>query len=321
MGGKKNEVKRTKGVVKVPVIMQLEALECGAASLAMIMAYYEKWLPLEQVRADCGISRDGSNARNICKAAKNYGFSVQAFRRSPQTLREKGSFPCIIHWNFNHFVVLCGFQGKYACINDPARGYVRVTPEEFDKAFTGVTLNITPGEDFTPSGKRRSTLDFARDRLTGAGPAIVFVMLTTVITSLFGIINPAMTKVFMDRLLTGRNPEWLMPFIGLMAGLAVLQLIVAWAQTIYSLRLNGKMSVIGSTSYMWKVLRMPIEFFSQRMTGDIQGRQETNAEIAGTLVNTLAPLVLNTLMMVAAAAEKNRYPGPFALHEKLSDAQ
>ena len=298
MNMKRIKTPLTRGHAKVPVIMQLEALECGAACLAMIMAYYEKWVPLEQVRADCGISRDGSNARNICKAAKNYGFSVQAFRRSPQTLREKGSFPCIIHWNFNHFVVLCGFQGKYACINDPARGYVRVTPEEFDKAFTGVTLNITPGEDFTPSGKRRSTLDFARDRLTGAGTAIVFVMLTTVITSLFGIINPAMTKVFIDRLLSGRNPEWLMPFIGLMAGLAVLQLIVAWAQTIYSLRLNGKMSVIGSTSYMWKVLRMPMEFFSQRMAGDIQGRQETNAEIAGTLVNTLAPLVLNTLMMV-----------------------
>ena len=288
----------TKGVAKVPVIMQLEALECGAASLAMVMAYYEKWVPLEQVRADCGVSRDGSNAKNISKAAKSYGFKVQAFSRTPKTIREKGKFPCIIHWNFNHFVVLNGFKGKYACINDPAKGFVKVGPEEFDKAFTGITLNITPGEGFEPSGKRKSTIDFARKRLVGAGAAVAFVMLTTVISSLFGIINPIMSKIFMDRLLTGQNKDWLVPFIGIMTALAAVQIIVAWAQTIYSLKINGKMSVIGSTSYMWKVLHMPMEFFSQRMAGDIQSRQGTNASIAGTLVDTFAPLMLNTIMMI-----------------------
>ncbi|MCR5708510.1 MAG: NHLP family bacteriocin export ABC transporter peptidase/permease/ATPase subunit [Ruminococcus sp.] len=288
----------TKGSAKVPVIMQLEALECGAASLAMIMAYYEKWVPLEQVRSDCGVSRDGSNAKNISKAAKSYGFKVQAYSRTPQTIREKGKFPCIIHWNFNHFVVLDGFKGKYACINDPARGFVKVSPEEFDKSFTGITLNITPDEDFEPGGKRKSTLDFARKRLIGAGAAVAFVMLTTVISSIFGIINPIMSKIFMDRLLTGQNKEWLTPFIAVMTGLAVLQIIVAWAQTIYSLKINGKMSVIGSTSFIWKVLHMPMDFFSQRMAGDIQSRQETNASIASTLVNTFAPLLLNTIMMI-----------------------
>ncbi|MBR1751176.1 MAG: NHLP family bacteriocin export ABC transporter peptidase/permease/ATPase subunit [Ruminococcus sp.] len=288
----------TKGYAKVPVIMQLEALECGAASLAMIMAYYEKWVPLEQVRADCGVSRDGSNAKNISKAAKSYGFKVQAFSRTPEKLREKGKFPCIIHWNFNHFVVLDGFKGKYACINDPAKGFVKVGPEEFDKAFTGITLNITPSETFEPSGKRKSTLEFARKRLIGAGAAVAFVMLTTVISSLFGIINPIMSKIFMDRLLTGQNRDWLMPFIGIMSALAAVELIVAWAQTIYSLKINGKMSVIGSTSYMWKVLHMPMEFFSQRMAGDIQSRQGTNASIASALVETFAPLLLNSIMMI-----------------------
>ena len=151
----------TKGAVKVPVIMQLEALECGAASLAMLMAYYGKWVPLEQVRADCGISRNGSTARNIYNAAKNYGFSVKGFRKSADTIRKNGQYPCIIHWNFNHFVVLCGFRGKYAYINDPERGFVKVTAEEFDKAFTGVVVIPVPGPDFKPSGKRKSTLAFA----------------------------------------------------------------------------------------------------------------------------------------------------------------
>ena len=289
---------RTSGVAKVPVIMQLEALECGAAALAMVMAYYGKWVPLEQVRLDCGVSRDGSKAKNIYLAAERYGFRVKAFRMSPESLKEKGQFPCIIHWNMNHFVVLDGFRGKHVYLNDPARGEIRVSWEEFDNAFTGVTIIPVPGEKFQPSGKRRSTVDFARRRLTGAGAAVAFVMLTTAISYLFGIVNSVTSRIFMDRLLTGINRDWLYPFIGLMILLAVVQLIVAWAQTIYSLRINGKMDVIGNTTYLWKVLRLPMDFFSQRLAGDIQSRAAMNASIAGTLVNTFAPLLLNTVMMV-----------------------
>ena len=288
----------TKGVAKVPVVMQLEALECGAASLAMIMAYYGKWVPLEQVRVDCGVSRDGSKAKNIYLAAEHYGFDVKAFKMSPESLRDSGKFPCIIHWNMNHFVVLNGFKGKHVYINDPARGTVKITWDEFDRSFTGVTLIPTPSESFVPSGKKKSTLEFARKRLIGAGTAVVFVMLTTVISNLFGIANSLTSRIFMDRLLTGRNPEWLEPFIGMLILLAVIQLTVAWVQTLYSLKINGKMAVIGNTSYMWKVLRLPMEFFSQRMAGDIQSRAYMNASIASTLVNTFAPLALNTIMMI-----------------------
>ncbi len=287
-----------KGVARVPVVMQLEALECGAAALAMVMAYYDKWVPLEQVRLDCGVSRDGSKAKNIYLAAEHYGFNVRAFRMNPETIRDEGQFPCIIHWNMNHFVVLCGFRGKNVYINDPARGAIRVTWEEFDRSFTGVTIIPIPSDRFEPSGKRKSTLDFARRRLVGASAAVAFVMLTTAISYLFGIANSVTSRIFLDRLLTGLNPEWLLPFISVMVLLAVIQLIVAWAQTVYSMRINGKMAVIGSTTYMWKVLRLPMVFFSQRLAGDIQSRAGMNATIAGTLVNTFTPLVLNTAMMV-----------------------
>ena len=288
----------TKGVAKVPVVMQLEALECGAAALAMIMAYYNLWVPLEQVRLDCGVSRDGSKAKNIYLAAEHYGFTVKAHRVSPETLKAEGTFPCIIHWNMNHFVVLNGFRGKHVYINDPARGTVKITWDEFDKAFTGIVITPTPSENFKPGGKRKSTISFARKRLIGAGAAVVFVMLTTAISYLFGIANSVTSRIFMDRLLTGINRDWLYPFIGLMVFLAVINITVVWAQTIYSLRINGKMSVIGSSSYMWKVLRLPMEFFSQRLAGDIQSRMGMNASIAGTLVGTFAPLILNTAMMV-----------------------
>ena len=160
--------KQINKVVKVPVVMQMEALECGAASLTMVLAYYGKWLPLEQVRADCGVSRDGSNAKNLMKAAQNYGMQVKGFKASVDAIRKSGSFPCIIHWNFNHFVVLCGFRGNHAYLNDPARGSVKVGMEEFSQAFTGICLVFSPTERFEPSGKRKSTLDFARKRLRGA---------------------------------------------------------------------------------------------------------------------------------------------------------
>ena len=297
-GNRKIKPTLTKGVAKVPVVMQLEALECGAASLAMVMAYYGKWVPLEQVRIDCGVSRDGSKAKNIYIAAQHYGFDMKAYSMVPEKLRESGQFPCIIHWNMNHFVVLNGFRGKNVYINDPARGTVKITWEEFDRSFTGIVLIPTPSESFEPGGKRRSTVDFAKKRLVGTGAAVVFVMLTTVISYLFGIANSVTSRIFMDRLLTKINPDWLYPFIGVMVFLAAIELIIAWAQTVYSLKINGKMAVIGNTSYMWKVLRLPMEFFSQRLAGDIQNRSEMNASIAGVLVDTFAPLVLNTLMMV-----------------------
>ena len=295
------------GVAKVPVIMQMEALECGAASLAMILAYYGKWIPLEQVRLDCGVSRDGSNMKNVYLAAQNYGLEVHGYRMEMEGIRTSATFPCIIHWGFNHFVVLDGFRGNKAVINDPARGTVQVPMEQFDEEFTGLVLTFAPTPSFVPSGKRKSTLSFARKRLKGAAPAVAFVVMTSAIYYLFGIINPVMSRIFYDRLLTGKAPDWLHPFIAVMAALAVFQIIVQWAQTVYSLKINGKMAMEGNVSYMWKVLRLPMEFFSQRMTGDILQRQGTNASIAGTLVNTVAPIAMNMIMMVFYLVVMLRY--------------
>lgn len=298
MGTKKIKQPVRNGKVKVPVVMQMEALECGAASLTMILAYYGKWIPLEQVRADCGVSRDGSNAKNILIAARSYGLAAKGYRYEPEGLKENGKFPCIIHWNFNHFVVLDGFKGSKAYINDPAKGSYSVPMEIFDKSFTGICLMFEPAESFEPGGAQKSILTFAKKRLKEAKTAMVFVALTTLITALLGIITPAFSRVFMDRLLTGENPEWFLPFIFALGGISVIQLIVEWMKAVYSLKINGQLSAVGSTDYMWKVLRMPMEFFSQRMAGDIQQRQRMNASVAQSLVETFAPLALNTVMLV-----------------------
>lgn len=299
--GKKHfKVKKPKqnGKVKVPVIMQLEALECGAACLAMILAYYGKWIPLEQVRVDCGVSRDGSNAKNILVAARNYGLNAKGYRFEPDELKKRGSFPCIIHWEFNHFVVLDGFKNGKVYLNDPARGAYTVSEERFDEGFTGIVLMFDPKEDFEPFGKEKSMLDFARKRMKGTGPAIIFVILTTMIGSLFGIIKPGFASLFIDRILTKQNPEWTNPFMIAFIGMCAIEVLIAWMKTIYSLRINGKMSLVGNSTFMWKVLRLPMEFFSQRMCGDIMQRQGTNASIASTFVDTLAPLAINTVTLI-----------------------
>ena len=289
---------KSKGVADTPIIMQLEALECGAASLTMVMAYYNKWVALEQVRVDCGVSRNGSNAKNICRAAQKYGFKTKGCAYNIAKLKEKGKFPAIIHWGGGHFVVLNGFRGNKAILNDPAKGLVKVDLKTFDKFFTGIYLEITPDEGFTPSGKKKSILSFAKKRLKGAAPLIVFFAITTIVFYIFGIINPVMKQVFVDYLLGGNNPQWLLPFIFIFAGIGLLEITVTAVQALYQYKIRGKLDLIGSTTYMWRILRLPIEFFSQRMVGDLQGRQSENASIAETLVNVFAPLLFNTIMIV-----------------------
>lgn len=286
-----------KGVCKVPVVMQLEALECGAACLTMILAYFDKWVALEQVRNDCGVSRDGSNAKNIIKAARYYNMEANGYRFEVDSIKEEGQFPCIIHWGFNHFVVLNGFKNNRAYLNDPARGEVSVSMEEFDNEFTGICLICEPNEEFVPSGKPKSVWDFAKKRLKGGETAIVFAILTGIISSLISVINPGFSKVLIDRLLSGTNPDWATGFIVLLTILTVIQIIMNVVQIQYSNRINSKMSAVGSTSYIWKVLHLPIDFFSQRMAGDIQSRQYENASIANTLINTLSPILLNVFML------------------------
>ena len=297
----------TKGAAKVPVIMQMEALECGAASLTMILAYYGKWIPLEQVRADCGVSRDGSNAKNVLKAARSYGLVAKGYRYEPEDLKANGKFPCIIHWNFNHFLVLDGFKGNKAVLNDPAKGCYTVPMETFDKSFTGICLMFEPSETFEPSGKPKSMLAFAKAKMKGAGVAVAFTVITTVIASLIGIIEPAFSRIFIDRLLTGQNPDWFIPFIWALAALSGIQIIISFIQAVFAARINAKIAAVGSTTFMWKVLRMPMEFFSQRMAGDIQQRKGSNASIASSLVNTFAPIVIEACMMVFYLVVMIRY--------------
>lgn len=297
----------TKGVCKVPVIMQMEALECGAACLAMILAYYDKWIPLEQIRVDTGVSRDGANAKNLVLAARTYGLNAKGYRYEIEDLKKHGTFPCIIHWNFNHFVVLDGFRGNKAYLNDPSKGSYAVPIEVFDQSFTGICLMFDPNETFVPSGQRKSVTKFALSKLKGAKVTVFFVVLTSLISSLIGIISPGFSRIFVDRLLTKESPEWFYPFLIALGCFSLLSILITILKTYYSNKMNGKLVTVGSSSFLWKILHLPMNFFSQRLVGDIQSRQYSNASIANTIINTVTPLALDFIMAVFYLVVMIRY--------------
>ena len=178
--------------------MQMEFVECGAASLAMILAYHGKYVPLEQVRRDCGVSRDGSRASNIVSAAENYGMTAQGYRWSVESVMEKAHFPCIIHWNMAHFVVLRGFGRNKAYLNDPGRGEITVSMEEFNSSFTGIVLEFTPGENFVRDGKAPTVLGYLRERARQYRSGLLFLALDALAVSLTGLMIPVFQRIFTD---------------------------------------------------------------------------------------------------------------------------
>lgn len=297
----------TGGVAKVPVILQLEALECGAACLSMVLAYYGKWIPLEQARVDCGVSRDGSNAMNILLAARNYGMEAQGYRFEPEDLQKEGEFPCIIFWEFNHFVVLDGFKKGNAIINDPARGRVEISMESFDKSFTGVCIMMEPSETFKPEGQKKSMRGFLQKQLEGTGAVMAFTVIVSLINAIIGVINPVFSKLFVDRFLAGRDLEWTVPFLIFLSTFALIQIVLSAMQAVYNLKMQGKLAIKANAVYMWHVLRMPVEFFTQRHAEDIAIRKKINQSLASTIINTLAPTVLNSIMMIVYLVVILRY--------------
>lgn len=292
-------------VKSVPVIMQMEVVECGAASLGMILAYHKKWLPLEQLRKDCGVSRDGCSAKQIILAARNYGMDANAYRLDEEQLQQMT--PAIIHWNFNHFLVYKGKKGKYHYLNDPGRGDVTVTQEEFDKAFTGIAIVCTPNEKFERGGSRASILGFVKRRLKNTWAATFFIFVTGLLTALIGITTPLFSQIFMDDILSGKNPHWFKPFMIAFVAVICLNFLTEWLKGIYSRKYNAAMAFDADTHFFWHLLRLPMEFFSQRYVGDLILRQRSNQRIASTLVEQLAPLVIQFALLILYVIFMLRY--------------
>ncbi|MEG6520667.1 NHLP family bacteriocin export ABC transporter peptidase/permease/ATPase subunit [Desulfotomaculum sp. 1211_IL3151] len=288
---KKGEIK------KVPSILQMEAVECGAASLAMIFAYYKKYLSLEQLRVDCGVTRDGVKAVNILKAARRHGFDAKGFRKEPEGLKEM-TLPAIIHWNFNHFVVLEGFSEGKVYINDPGSGPKVISEEEFDLSFTGVILTFQPGPDFQPSGQKSNFLDSLKNWVKGSQTTLVYLVVIGLLMVIPGLIVPAFAKIFIDNILLAGKEDWLKPLLWAMGTVVVLQAALTWLQQYYLLRMETKIALTNAGKFFWHIFRLPVLFFQQRSAGDISNRMQSNDQVAAFLSRELAETVIGMITLI-----------------------
>jgi len=286
--------------VRTPAIIQMEAVECGAAALAIVLGHHRRFVPLEELRLACGVSRDGSKASNLLKAARKYGLVARGFKKEPSELREM-SLPMIVHWNFNHFLVVEGFAAGKVFLNDPASGPKAVSEAEFDEAFTGVVMVFERSEEFRPGGERAGLLRPLSRRLTGMVASVLFAVLAGVALLVPGLVAPTFSKIFVDEVLVKGLSSWLRPLLILMGLTAAVNFGLVALQQHYLLRLESRLSLSTSSKFFWHVLRLPVEFFTQRFAGEIGNRVAINDKIAKLLSGDLATTALN-LMVIAMYA-------------------
>lgn len=284
--------------VKVPTVLQMEATECGAASLAMILAHYDLWIPLEKLRQECGVNRDGSKASNIMKAAKKLNCEVHGYRWEAENVREEGEFPMIIHWEFNHFVVLEGIKGDTVFLNDPAMGRRQVHWEEFLTSYTGISITIKPAEKFQPSGKKYSVVKAIYEKLLQDKFAMFFLIILSLCMIIPGLASPIFNQVFLDDILTGKHRDWMLNFCLAMTVSFVICGVMNWLRAIILTRWQQKLTLADSSSFFWHLLRLPMAFFHQRYAAEVASRVNFNESVAGVLSGSAATSVLDFFVAI-----------------------
>jgi ATP-binding cassette, subfamily C, bacterial len=285
------------GRVRTPTLLQMEAVECGAAALGIILGYYGRIVPLTELRVECGVSRDGSKASNVLKAARLYGLNAKGFKKSladVQTIKP----PFIVFWNFNHFLVVEGFADKTVYLNDPGTGPRTVTFDEFDQAFTGVILLMEPGPDFKKGGKKKGILPALISRLENSRQAIIFCLVAGLLLTIPRLAVPAFTQVFVDEVLVENRTDWLRPLLLGMVFVALLRGLLARLRLTYLRRLLLKLSVSMSGQFLWHTIRLPVGFYAQRFAGEISSRAQLNNQVAEVLSGRLATTAIDSIMMV-----------------------
>lgn len=283
--------------VKTPTVLQMEAVECGAAALAIVLGYYGRIVPLEELRVACGVSRDGSKASNIVKAARGYGMAAKGYKREPEAL-DSLPLPFIVFWNFDHFLVVEGFGKRGVWVNDPAAGPRVVSYEEFDRSFTGVALTFEPGADFRKGGARPSLLAAMRERLRGSEWALAFIVLASLALVVPGLLVPIFSQIFVDQYLVQRSEGIIGPLLLAMVLAALLRTALTFLQQHYLLRLQNKLAMSMSGTFMWHVLRLPMVFYAQRYAGEVGSRVAINDQIAQLLSGQLATTALNVVTVI-----------------------
>ncbi len=277
---------------RTPTIMQMGAVECGAASLAMILAYYGAWISLEELRVTCGVTRDGSKASNLLKGARRYGLSAKGFKKDVEGLYDL-PVPSILHWNFKHYVVFEGIIGDKVFINDPAHGPLKLDISELEACYTGVVLAFEPTSEFKKTKRPPGIVRLLSSLLMGSRKAVAFVLISSIALVIPGIAIAGFAKIFVDHILVSQKEDWLVPLIIGITIAAVLRGILTWLQQKYLLRMETKLSLSLASTFLWRMIQLPISFFQQRHVGDLSDRMAANDRVATLLSGQLATNMLN----------------------------
>ena len=283
--------------VRTPTIIQMEAVECGAAALGIILGFFGKWVKLEELRISCGVSRDGSKASNVLRAARSYGLESKGYQVEADKLRTFET-PFVVFWNFHHFLVVEGFSRDKVHINDPGTGPRTISYQEFDNSYTGVALTFAPGSNFKSDGEQPSSWKSLLARLNGGGPALSLVMLASLFLVIPSLVVPAFNRIYIDRVLTDGFTEWIGPLILFMVGTAIAAMALTSLQQQYLLRLETRMTLGSSSNFIRHVLRLPVSFFSQRQPADVSSRIQSNDTVAQLLSRDLATSVISAVLVI-----------------------
>jgi NHLM bacteriocin system ABC transporter peptidase/ATP-binding protein len=288
--------------VRTPTLLQMEAVECGAASLGIVLGYFGLTVPLEELRVECGVSRDGSKANNVLKAARKYGLEAKGFKYEDLTKLYDLTLPVVLFWNLNHFLVLEGFGGGKAYLNDPAKGPTRVTLEELNSSYSGVVLTFSAGPNFNKGGHRPSMWRSLRARLADSRLALIYVMLCGLLLVVPGLVVPTFTRVFIDEYLIGNRGFMVKPLLMAMGATAVVLMVLTWLQKYYLLRLETKLSLLHSSRFFAHLQRLPVPYFVQRFAGEIGSRVAINDRVANVIAAKLTTTAIDLCVVAFYAA-------------------
>nr|WP_294924961.1 NHLP family bacteriocin export ABC transporter peptidase/permease/ATPase subunit [uncultured Flavobacterium sp.] len=287
--------------IKVPTVLQMESVECGAAALSIILGHFGKFVPLEKLRISCGVSRDGLKATNIIKAAKEFGLDAKGYAKSIEKLMQIKT-PAILFWNFNHFLVLEGFTKNKVYLSDPAQGRYSVTHQEFDDCYTGVVLTFETNAAFEKGNEKRGLMSSLLSRVANSKSSISYIILASLFLVIPGLVIPSFLKVFIDKYLINNFSGFVMPLLLIMGGILIINAVLVYLQQYFLLKLETKLALVTSSKFLWHVFHLPIAFFTQRYSGEVGNRVSLNDKVAKLLSGDLANAALNIIAVVFYAS-------------------